>query len=172
MSWSSVGNWLKENSSSGAALIGSLLTGNIPGAVAAGISMVSSATGAGNPEDALAILQRDPSTLIRLKEIANERDRDIQKHIEAMALIDMQAFQETQETIRNGDNSESKVVKYTRPGMAWTCLFVTIAYIFTANAPDIAIIITLMTAPWAYMGLREVGKSILAFKGSSHNERS
>jgi hypothetical protein len=33
MSWSSVGEWLKTNTGSGLALVGSLLTGNVPGAI-------------------------------------------------------------------------------------------------------------------------------------------
>ena len=37
MNWAEVGKWLKENAGIGATLVGSLLTGNVPGAVAAGV---------------------------------------------------------------------------------------------------------------------------------------
>lgn len=39
--WGKVGGWLKDNAGTGAALVGSLLTGNAPGAIAAGISLVT-----------------------------------------------------------------------------------------------------------------------------------
>ena len=39
MNWSDVGSWLKDNAGTGAALVGSLLTGNVPGAVAAGVAL-------------------------------------------------------------------------------------------------------------------------------------
>lgn len=45
MKWQDVGDWIKRNAGPGAALVGSLVTGNIPGAVAAGVSIVSGATG-------------------------------------------------------------------------------------------------------------------------------
>lgn len=64
MDWKDVGAWLKDNAGAGAALVGSLLTGNIPGAVAAGVSMVSGATGEANPDKALAAMQSDPGTLL------------------------------------------------------------------------------------------------------------
>jgi len=71
MNWKDVGGWLKDNAGSGTALVGSLLTGNVPGAVAAGVALVSSATGSTNPNDALAALQGDPTTMIRLKRVGD-----------------------------------------------------------------------------------------------------
>ena len=65
MDWSSVGDWIKGNAGSGAALVGSLLTGNIPGAVAAGMSLVSGATGTDNPSDALMQLQTNPDAMLK-----------------------------------------------------------------------------------------------------------
>lgn len=84
MEWKDVGNWLKSNAGSGAALVGSLLTGNVPGAIAAGMSMVASATGQTQPDQALAALQGDPEALIRLKEIAHKEEASIREHIAAM----------------------------------------------------------------------------------------
>lgn len=54
MEWRDVGDWLKNNAGPGAALVGSLLTGNIPGAIAAGVSLVGGATGEANPDKSLA----------------------------------------------------------------------------------------------------------------------
>ena len=56
MNWSDVGSWLKTNAGTGTALIGSLLTGNVHGAIAAGVSLVSSATGQSDPQKALEIV--------------------------------------------------------------------------------------------------------------------
>lgn len=36
MDWKDVGSWLETNAGAGAALVGSLLTGNVPGAIAPG----------------------------------------------------------------------------------------------------------------------------------------
>jgi hypothetical protein len=60
MKWSKVGGWLKDNAGTGTALIGSLLTGNVPGAIAAGVSLVSGATGSNDPSEVLAQLQGNP----------------------------------------------------------------------------------------------------------------
>jgi hypothetical protein len=54
MDWKDVGDWLQKNAGTGAALVGSLLVGNVPGAVAAGVSLVASASGHATPDAALA----------------------------------------------------------------------------------------------------------------------
>ena len=51
--WSAVGGWLKDNAGTGAVLVGSILTGNVPAAVAAGAALVSSATGESDPAKVL-----------------------------------------------------------------------------------------------------------------------
>lgn len=45
MDWNGVGTWLKGNAGTGAALVGSLLTGNVPAAVVAGVALVSTVLG-------------------------------------------------------------------------------------------------------------------------------
>ena len=166
--WTSVGSWLKENAGSGAALVGSLLTGNIPGAIAAGASLVSSATGTSDPIKALATLQSDPATLVRLKELALQEEQNIREHLRAMTQLELEDKQaehhETQETIRNGDRSESAVTRFHRPGYGWVGLLAGVAYVFLTPQPDTAILITLLTLPFTYMGVREVGKGIAVWK--------
>jgi hypothetical protein len=111
MNWADVGGWLKSNGGSGAALVGSLLTGNIPGAVAAGVALVASATGTAAPDAALAALQNDPATVLRLRELAVQDEASIREHVRAMTaleLADKQAEQEeTGRTVRSGDNAPS-----------------------------------------------------------------
>jgi hypothetical protein len=169
MKWSDVGEWLKGNAGTGAALVGSLLTGNIPGAVAAGVSLVSSATGSNDPAAALQQLQGDPATVLKLREIALQEDASIREHIRAMTELELKDKQaehkEAQETIRAGDNAEDSFVRRTRPGQSWVSLFAALAYVFINSEPSVEIIILLLTLPWAYAGLRQIGKGIDAFAG-------
>jgi len=162
MSWDKVGEWLKGNAGTGAALVGSLLTGNVPGAVAAGVSLVSSATGNNDPIKALEQLQSNPETLLKLKELAFKEEDAIRKHLETMTRMDLEdqqkSHEETQKTIRSGDNAEDIVVKRTRPLQSWTSLFAAIVYVFVNDAPNTYILGALLTLPFTYAGLREVGK--------------
>lgn len=80
MDWKDVGAWIKDNAGAGAALVGSLLTGNIPGAVAAGVSLVSGATGEATPDKALLALQGDPATVLKLRELALQDEASIREH--------------------------------------------------------------------------------------------
>lgn len=162
MDWKDVGSWLKDNAGTGAALVGSLLTGNVPGAVAAGVSLVTGATGEATPDKVLATLQTDPATVVRLRELAVQDEASIRDHIRAMTeaeLKDVQAeHAETQATIRAGDAAEDVFVRRTRPAQAWLSLIAAIAYIFAIKDPSVEIALLLLTLPWAYAGLRQVGK--------------
>lgn len=77
MNWSDVGNFLKENKTGVAGLVGSLLTGNVVGAVSAGASMVAQATGTTDPEQALVTLKSNPDAMVRLEEIAAAREAEV-----------------------------------------------------------------------------------------------
>lgn len=179
MDWKSVGDWLKGNAGTGAALVGSLLTGNVPGAVAAGIALVSSATGTGDPEQALAALQNDPATVLKLRELAFQEAEAIRVHIRTMEegrLKDEQAAHaEQQETIRSGDNAEDEYVRRTRPQVARQSWYATMGYIigfeamkafgvFTMGASvELAMLIIAPLA--AYMGFRSIDKISLGKSG-------
>lgn len=162
--WSEVGNWLKDNAVSGAALVGSLLTGNAGGAVAAGAALVASATGSDDPARVLLALKNDPTTMVKLQELANANEDSIRRHLEAMEaykLEDLQReHQETQETIRSGDNSNDLFVRRTRPGQSWISLFAAIAYVFYVPTPDLWVLGALLTLPLSYAGLRQIGKGM------------
>lgn len=164
MEWKDVGNWLSSNAGTGAALVGSLLTGNIPGAVAAGVSLVTGATGESLPDKALTALQGDPVTLLKLRQMALDNEASIREHIRAMTelqLKDAQAEQEeTGKTIRSGDNAEDRLVRWTRPLQSWVGLMSGTVYVFTRPAPDLTILSILLALPWAYAGLRQIGKGI------------
>lgn len=166
--WGHVGEWLKDNAGTGAALVGSLITGNVPTAVAAGVSLVSSATGHATPDKALAALQNSPETVVKLQELANQEQDSIRKHIEEMTRLDLQDKQAEQETtsktIISGDNSSDIMVRRTRPGLAIygtvaATLYV-IACVAMGTAVDIKVMLAFLSLPYAYMGLRQVGKGI------------
>lgn len=172
MNWNEVGDWLKKNAGTGAALVGSLLTGNVPGAVAAGVSLVSSATGTNDPVKALETLQANPETLLKLKELAFKEEDSIREHIRAMEemrLKDEQAAHtEQQQTIRAGDQAEDEYVRHTRPMMARQSWYATMVYIIgfealkalkvfdTGASWDLAMIIIAPAA--AYLGFRSLDK--------------
>lgn len=164
MNWSGVGDWIKDNAGRGASLVGSLLTGNVAGAVAAGVSLVSGATGTSDPEQALAALQNDPLTVVKLKELAIQDEANIREHIrlmEELKLKDAQASHEqTQTTIRAGDVAEDPFIRRTRPGQSWVSLFAALLYVFVTDKPDVTILGLLLTLPWAYAGLRQIGKGV------------
>lgn len=167
MSWSNVGDWIKENAGTGAALVGSLLTGNVPGAIAAGVSLVSGATGTDDPEQALSALKNDPQTMVKLKELAIQDEENIRNHIREMTRLKLEdeqkAHEQTQETVRAGDKAEDRFVRWTRPGQSWISLAMAGAYVFTSDNIDVFVLGALLTLPFAYAGLRQIGKGVDAF---------
>lgn len=166
MNWKEVGGWLKDHAGPGAALVGSLLTGNIPGAVAAGVALVTSATGEAAPDMVLASLQANPVAMLKLRELALADEASIREHIRAMAEIEAKDAQaehhETQETVRNGDNAEDVVVRRTRPFQSWASLVGAFLYVGfmvgDGKEPSLEILMALLALPWAYAGLRQFGK--------------
>lgn len=169
MKWKDVGTWVKDNAGAGVSLVGSLLTGNVPGAIAAGVSLVSGATGTDSPADALAALQTDPRTMVRLKELYFQNEADVRRHIETMERLKLEdaqnEHQETQKTIRGGDQATDEYVRRTRPRMARQSWNATVAYclgcwLFSAFYPTDADIFNVylagfLSAPaWGYLGFR------------------
>lgn len=179
MNWSDVGGWIKDNAGTGAALVGSLLTGNVPGAIAAGVSLVSGATGTNDPAKALAMLQGDPATMIRLKELANEEQASIRAHIAEMERLKLEDAQkeheQTQMTVRGGDVATDEYVRRTRPQTARQSWYGTMAYVFIMEIGSAAglfdsganweIAMLLISPAGAYMGFRTWDK----VRGKSHN---
>jgi hypothetical protein len=177
MKWSKVGKWLKSNAGSGTALIGSLITGNVPGAIAAGVSLVSGATGTNDPTEVLAQLQGNPETMLKLKELYYQNEESIRQHLEAMTRLEMEDQQhehsQTQETIRAGDNSLDERIRLVRPTMAKQSWVATIGYcigcfgvraITSDDLFSIGIATILSSPAWAYLGLRSGDKLSQAWK--------
>lgn len=180
MDWSDVGGWIKKNAGTGASLVGSLLTGNIPGAVAAGVSLVSGATGTDDPEQAMKQLQGNPEAMLKLKELYFRNEDSVREHIRAMKELELQDRQAehatTQQTIRNSDNSQYAFVRNTRPGQSWVSLAAALVYVFwnqhQGSTPDMYVLGALLTLPWAYAGLRQVGKGVDSVAGALSTRRA
>jgi len=172
-SWSKVGDWLKDNAGTGASLIGSLLTGNVLGAVSAGVSLVSGATGTDNPTLALQELTANPDAMIKLKELYYKNEDSIRKHIETIHLANLEDEQKEHETTAKVIVEGQKVAdkgfeKMSRPAMAWLSLLATIGFAFYSVHKVIPIdflAIGVLSSPcFAWMGLRTIDKR--AGKGS------
>lgn len=171
MDWGKVGDFLTNNAGKEVALVGELLTGNVPGAIATGVALVSGATGTTDPVKSLAALQSDPATMIRLQELANQEQASIRDHIKdmtALKLADQQAEQDTTAKVTiSGDNAEDPFVRRTRPGQSWCSLIAAFVFVFThkiENQIDVYVLGLLLTLPWAYAGLRQIGKGIDSFQ--------
>lgn len=172
LSWKVVGEWLKSNAGTGAALVGSLLTGNVPGAVAAGVALVSSATGEADADKVLASLQTDPSTMLRLRELASQDEASIREHIRVMHESDLRDKQHEHEqqqlTIRGGDQAEDEYVRHTRPKMARQSWAVTAGYIVAFEGARVSglfeagasgeLALLMMAPAAAYLGFRSLDK--------------
>lgn len=172
MKWSDVGDWLTKNAGPGAALVGSLLTGNLHGAIAAGVSLVSGATGTTDPDQALHALQSNPEAMIKLKELAYRDADSIRQHIrlqeEARLKDEQEAHRQQQETIRSGDNATDEYVRRTRPTMARQSWYAGAGYIVameilkafevvkTGAVVELAMII--LAPSMAYIGFRSMDR--------------
>lgn len=165
--WSSVGKWLGNNTNGLLSLAGAVATGNIPSGVAAIASMVIEATGEVDPTEALNRLQTDPTTMVKLEEIARRNEADIRAHhrqILEMTLEDRQKeHEQTQLTIRAGDASNDKQIRWVRPTMAKQSWVATIGYcigcfgVHALTGDDlwsVEIAMILSSPAWAYLGLR------------------
>ena len=171
MSWSDVGDWIKDNAGNGASLVGSLLTGNIGGAIAAGVSMVSGVTNTNDPAKALIALQTDPKLLIELERVKNERSEEINRHIEVMTLAEIEDQQKEHETTAKVIIEGQKVAtgwfeKNSRPMMAWGSLGFTFWYlgyslINSVSVSEIGLIVA-SGGYFAWMGLRSLDKKTAA----------
>ena len=173
MSWQKVGDWLKDNADTGVALVGSLLTGNVKGVVAAGAALVSSATGTTDPLKAMQALQTSPETMLKLQELAQKEAQSIRDNLaklEEMRLNDgQQEHAQTQETIRGGDNSDDEYTRRTRPMIARHGWYAGLAYLFIfegasafgfiKTGANFDLLMLVFTMPWTYMGARMVNKA-------------
>jgi len=167
VNWSGVGSWIKDNAGTGTALVGSLLTGNVPGALAAGISLVSGATGTDDPAKALQILQGDSETMLKLKKMYYENEASVRNHLAEVKKLELEdaqkAHSEQQTTIREGDKATDEYVRRTRPTMARQSWYGTLFYVIgtefamfwgVGSGASMELAMVLLAPAGAYMGFR------------------
>ena len=160
--WSKVGDWIKDNAGNGASLVGSLLTGNVLGAVSAGVALVSGATGTDNPALALQELTTNPDAMVKLKELYYKNEDSIRKHIETIHLAELEDRQKEHETTAKVIVEGQKVAtgwfeKTSRPMMAWASMIFSGYYVIQGNA-DFAMLGIVIAPCFAWMGLRSIDK--------------
>jgi hypothetical protein len=164
MKWSDVGEWIKKNAGTGAKLIGSLVTGNYPGAIAQGVALISDATGTDDPAEAVEILKNNPDALVRLKELYYRDQESIRQHLQEMHRLTLEdgqaAHSETQKTVRAGDIAADRFVRWTRPGQSWSSLLFAFGYVALDDSPSLEIVLAFLALPYAYAGLRQIGKGV------------
>lgn len=171
MNFSVIGNFLKSNGSSLLGLAGSIVTGNIPGGIAAIASMVTEATGESEPSKALAVLQSNPEAMIKLEEIAKRDEADIRMHHREMLRLELEDKQAehstTQATIQSGDNATDEYVRRTRPKLARQSWYATMSYICVAellsafskgDGASMELALVLIGPASVYIGMRTVDK--------------
>jgi hypothetical protein len=129
--------------------------------IAKGRNVVEEKLGVQIPDEPSALT---PEKIAELQIAMRAHERDLLALINA----DRQAeHRETQETVRAGDRAEDAFVRRTRPGQSWVSLFAALAYVFASTEIDPTILGLLLTLPWAYAGLRQIGKGVdaMAKKG-------
>jgi hypothetical protein len=162
MNWSDVGTWIEKNAGPVASVIGTMVGGPIPAAVAAGVKLIAAATGKADPAGALQAFQTDPATVVRLQELANAAQEANLAHIEKMAEVEAQDAQasqrEAQQTIRAADAATDPFVRRARPKQAYLYTFAAILYPFACLLMHATIesfvLGTLMAYPIGYAGFR------------------
>lgn len=157
MSWDKVGDFIKDNAGAGASILGALLTGGSTAAISSAISIVAGVTGTTEPDKALAALKNSPNLMMELEVAKLKRETEIDKHVFDMAKISSGEHEQTQLTVRNGDNQKG-AIKWVRPLHATVSLVAAIAYVFNAATVDWMVLTALLALPTSYAGLREFGK--------------
>lgn len=101
-----------------------------------------------------AVLKASPEKMAEMTKANNQFKAEMKR----LELEDKQSeHKTTQETIRNGDNSDSTIVRLTRPLHATFSLIAAIAYAFS-ESPSMEILGMLLALPFTYSGLRQLGK--------------
>ena len=112
---------------------------------------IEKAVASASPEQLVNLTRCNNEFKAEMKRLENEAARDRQ--------VDLQKEHETtQETIRNGDNSDSTLVRTTRPLQSWASLIAAFFYVFTSESVDVYVLGALLTLPFTYAGLRQAGK--------------
>lgn len=147
--------------------IGSVLgLGDTAEKVASAVETVDKIAGSADDKKAALtdqLAKLDPAQLVELQQIQVKLDQE-QTRRQQLQLADRQANQEqTQQTIRNGDNADDAEIRHTRPRLARKSFWAMVLYIVAmsglkafgyGDGPDITMAGTIGSFAMAYMGLR------------------
>ncbi|TOG93964.1 hypothetical protein CGI95_12270 [Vibrio parahaemolyticus] len=106
-----------------------------------------------------------PESLVELERIKSEMQKEVTRRQQLLLEDKQQEHEQTQLTIRNGDNAKDEYVRHTRPKMARQSFFMMVLYIVAmeimkandfGTGADVYLALTIATPAFAYLGLRTI----------------
>ncbi|HHC6515903.1 TPA: hypothetical protein ACN35K_003076 [Vibrio parahaemolyticus] len=106
-----------------------------------------------------------PESLVELERIKAEMEKEVTRRQKLTLEDKQQEHEQTQLTIRNGDNAKDEYVRHTRPKMARQSFFMMVLYIVameimkangSGTGADVYLALTIATPAFAYLGLRTI----------------
>ncbi|HGZ7313146.1 TPA: hypothetical protein ACOL2D_002494 [Vibrio parahaemolyticus] len=137
--------------------------------VAEMVEQVDSVIGMSKDNKAMSLAQKlqtlPPESLVELERIKVEMEKEVTRRQQLSLEDKQQEHEQTQLTIRNGDNAKDEYVRHTRPKMArqsfaMMVLYIVAMEIMKANdfgtGADVYLALTIATPAFAYLGLRTI----------------
>ncbi|MEK2035279.1 hypothetical protein WOC03_22505 [Vibrio parahaemolyticus] len=106
-----------------------------------------------------------PESLVELESIKAEMQKEVTRRQELSLQDKQKEHEQTQLTIRNGDNAKDEYVRHTRPKMARQSFFMMVLYIVAmefmkakglGDGADVYLALTIAAPAFAYLGLRTI----------------
>ncbi len=137
--------------------------------VAEMVEQVDSVIGMSKDNKAMSLAQKlqtlPPESLVELERIKVEMEKEVTRRQQLSLEDKQQEHEQTQLTIRNGDNATDERVRRTRPDIARSSFWMMCLYVFAFEAlsakgfgdgADIYVALTIGAFAYAYFGLRTV----------------
>ena len=161
--WSDVGEYLGKYGGKALKVVSAVATGGAPAGIASVVSMFTEATGETDPGKALEAFKSNPELIVKMEAIESRERQNTLKHHRLMVELELddkqKAHATTQATIQAGDKADDRLVRWTRPLQSWCSLIIAGVYSMSETI-DIAVLMVWLTLPFAYAGLRQIGKGI------------
>ncbi|ELB2040596.1 hypothetical protein QNZ60_000551 [Vibrio parahaemolyticus] len=133
------------------------------------VEQVDSVIGMSKDNKAMSLAQKlqtlPPESLVELERIKVEMEKEVTRRQQLSLEDKQQEHEQTQLTIRNGDNAKDEYVRHTRPQMARQSFFMMVLYIVAmeimkandfGTGADVYLALTIATPAFAYLGLRTI----------------
>ncbi|MDF5005684.1 hypothetical protein P3596_02290 [Vibrio parahaemolyticus] len=133
------------------------------------VEQVDSVIGMSKDNKAMSLAQKlqtlPPESLVELERIKVEMEKEVTRRQQLSLEDKQQEHEQTQLTIRNGDNAKDEYVRHTRPKMARQSFFMMVLYIVAmeimkandfGTGADVYLALTIATPAFAYIGLRTI----------------